>query len=141
MPESNYQQLQHFISESGWSAEEVIKEVGRQTALSSAPLKGDGGLIIDESGNEKAGRKSVGVGHQYIGNIGKTCNARNGVYVGLCREKRVSLVGGRLYLPESRTADKKRCEAAKVPKEEQKYLTKPEIAWGIIEGLPETVKV
>lgn len=27
-----------------------------------------------------------------------------------------------------------------MPKEEQKYLTKPEIAWGIIEGLPETVK-
>ena len=27
IPESNYQQLQHFISESGWSAGEVIKEV------------------------------------------------------------------------------------------------------------------
>ncbi len=140
IPESNYQQLQHFISESGWSAQEVIKEVGRQTARSLAPLKGERGLIIDESGNEKAGGKSVGVGHQYIGHMGKTCNAQNGVYVGLCREKRVSLVGGRLYLPESWTSNKKRCEIAKVPAEEQKYLTKPEIAWRIIEGLPKEVE-
>ena len=140
IPESNYQQLQYFISESGWSAQEVIKEVGRQTARSLAPLKGERGLIIDESGNEKAGGKSVGVGHQYIGNVGKTCNAQNGVYVGLCREKRVSLVGGRLYLPESWTSDKKRCEGAKVPPEEQKYLTKPEIGWKIIEELPKEVE-
>jgi SRSO17 transposase len=140
IPNSNYEQLQYFISESGWSAEEVIKEVGRQTARSLTPLKGDRGLIIDESGNEKAGTKSVGVGHQYIGNVGKTCNAQNGVYVALCRERRVSLVGGRLYLPESWTADKKRCEIAKVPREHQKYRTKPEIAWEIIEELPEEVK-
>ena len=140
IPNSNYEQLQHFISESGWSAEEVIKEVGRQTARSLAGLKGEKGLIIDESGNEKAGHKSVGVGHQYIGNMGKTCNAQNGVYLALCREARVSLVGGRLYLPESWTSDKKRCEAAKVPKQEQKYRTKPEIAWKLIEGLPKEVE-
>ncbi len=80
IPESNYQQLQHFISESEWDALAVMNDVAKNTHLSLEFLTGEKGLILDESGNEKAGEKSVGVARQYIGNVGKVCNWQVGVY-------------------------------------------------------------
>ena len=82
IPDSNYQQLQHFISESEWDAKAVMRDVARNTNRSLEFLKGDKGLILDESGNEKAGAKSVGVARQYIGKVGKVCNSQVGVYAG-----------------------------------------------------------
>jgi SRSO17 transposase len=140
IPESNYQQLQHFISESEWDGKAVMKEVARKTNESLEFLKGEKGLLLDESGNEKAGEKSVGVARQYIGNVGKVCNSQNGVYAGLSRENKISLVGARLYLPKEWTSDKKRCRKAGIPKEEQKYRTKPELGLEIIKELEGVVK-
>ena len=79
IPESNYQQLQHFISVSKWAAKGVMRDVAENTNHSLESLAGEKGLILDESGNEKAGTESVGVARQYIGNVGKVCNAQNAV--------------------------------------------------------------
>jgi len=135
IPESNYQQLQHFISESEWDAVGVMRDVAKNTNQSLESLKGKKGLLLDESGNEKAGKHSVGVARQYIGNVGKVCNAQNGVYAGLSRADKISLVGARLYLPKEWTQDKKRCQKAGIPLEEQKYRTKPELGLEIIREL------
>ncbi len=135
IPDSNYQQLQHFISHSEWDGKAVMRDVARNTNQSLESLKGEKGLILDESGNEKAGEKSVGVARQYIGNVGKVCNSQIGVYAGLSRAEKISLVGAKLYLPKEWTSDKKRCEKAGVPKEERKYRTKPELGLEIIEEL------
>ncbi len=135
IPESNYQQLQHFISESEWDGAAVMRDVARNTNKSLESLVGEKGLILDESGNEKAGKQSVGVAHQYIGNIGKVCNSQNGVYAGLSRGNKISLVGAKLYLPKEWTTDKKRCQKAGIPPEEQKYRTKPELGLEIIKEL------
>lgn len=135
IPDSNYQQLQHFISESEWDGKAVMKEVARKTNQSLEFLKGEKGLILDESGNEKAGDKSVGVARQYIGNVGKVCNSQVGVYAGLSRADKISLVGAKLYLPKEWTTDKKRCQKAGIPSEEQKYRTKPELGLEIIKEL------
>jgi SRSO17 transposase len=135
IPDSNYQQLQHFISESEWDEKAVMQEVARKTNQSLEFLKGEKGLILDESGNEKAGDKSVGVARQYIGNVGKVCNSQIGVYAGLSRADKISLVGAKLYLPKEWTSDKKRCKKAGIPREEQKYRTKPELGLEIIKGL------
>jgi len=135
IPESNYQQLQHFISESEWDGAAVMRDVARNTNKSLESLVGEKGLILDESGNEKAGKQSVGVAHQYIGNIGKVCNSQNGVYAGLSRGNKISLVGAKLYLPKEWTRDKKRCQKAGIPPEEQKYRTKPELGLEIIKEL------
>lgn len=135
IPDSNYQQLQHFISESEWDGQAVMKEVARKTNHSLESLKGEKGLILDESGNEKAGEKSVGVARQYIGNVGKVCNSQVGVYAGLSRADKISLVGTKLYLPKVWALDKKRCQKAGIPVEEQKYRTKPELAFEIIKEL------
>jgi SRSO17 transposase len=135
IPESNYQQLQHFISDSEWDAKAVMKDVAENTNLSLESVAGEKGLILDESGNEKAGEKSVGVARQYIGNVGKVCNSQNGVYAGLSRANKIGLVGAKLYLPKEWTTDKKRCEKAGIPKQERKYRTKPELGLEIIKEL------
>ena len=135
IPDSNYQQLQHFISHSEWDGKAVMKEVARKTNRSLESLAGEKGLILDESGNEKAGSRSVGVARQYIGNVGKVCNAQVGVYAGLSRGDKISLVGAKLYLPKVWTDDKKRCQKAGIPSGEQKYRTKPELALEIVKEL------
>ncbi len=136
IPDSNYQQLQHFISHSEWDASGVMLEVARNTQQSLAPLQGEQGLLLDESGNEKAGTHSVGGARQYIGNVGKVCNSQVGVDAGaqgagikLDWSERVR------YLPQEWTSDKKRCEKAGVPVEEHQYRSKPELAFAIIEEL------
>jgi SRSO17 transposase len=135
IPESNYQQLQHFISNSEWDAKAVMNDVAENTNLSLESLSGEKGLILDESGNEKAGIESVGVARQYIGNVGKVCNSQVGVYAGLSRGAKISLVGAKLYLPRTWTTDKKRCEKAGIPKQERNYRTKPELGLEIIKEL------
>ena len=136
---SSYQQLHHFISHSEWSAEAVMREAARKTAASFESLTGSTGLILDESGNEKAGKKSVGAARQYIGNVGKVCNAQVGVFAALVRANRVGLVAGKLFLPKEWTRDAGRMKSAGVPAAQQVYRSKPELAAELIEQLPEEV--
>jgi len=53
------------------------------------------GLIIDESAHLKKGEKSVGVGRQYAGVIGKVDNCQVGVYASLVNDIRAGLVNER----------------------------------------------
>ncbi|MBK6931079.1 MAG: transposase [Saprospirales bacterium] len=92
-------------------------------------------MILDESGWEKSGKKSVGVARQYIGNVGKVSNGQVGVFTALCKADKVGLVGGRLYLPKEWTNDPQRCNEAKIPGHEQHYRTKPELAIELIKDL------
>ena len=69
------QQLQWFLSESTWDAKKV-----NQTRLSllradttTAPTA-TGVLVIDETGDRKAGSKTAHVGRQYLANLGKIDN-------------------------------------------------------------------
>ena len=56
IPDSHYQQLHHFIGESDWDALGVMRTVARQTQPSLQSEAGQQGLLLDESGWEKAGR-------------------------------------------------------------------------------------
>lgn len=135
VPDSNYQQLQYFISESNWDADGVMMEVARKTQQSLTTFSGSQGLLLDESGWEKSGKMSVGVARQYIGNIGKVCNSQNGVFAALVKGEYVGIVNSRLYLPQEWTNSPARCKAAGVPSAQQCYLTKPELAIEMIEQL------
>ena len=73
-----------------------MRTVATQTQQSLSGLKGQQGLLLDESGWEKAGTKSVGVARQYIGQVGKVCNAQVGVFAALVRGERVGIVNARL---------------------------------------------
>ncbi len=135
LPDTAYQNLHHFISHSPWDYLGVMGEVSRQMAASLAFLPEPCGLILDESGWRKSGKKSVGVVRQYLGNVGKVDNGQVGVFGVLCKGDKVGLVGGYLYLSKEWTQDAARCEAAGVPKSERHYRTKAELAIQIVKGL------
>ena len=135
IPDSDYQQLHHFISESNWDAFGVMRTVAAQTQQSLSGLKGQQGLLLDESGWEKAGTKSVGVARQYIGQVGKVCNAQVGVFAALVRGERVGIVNARLYLPAGWSTDQPRCKAAGIPTAHQVYQTKAELAVSMLTEL------
>ena len=146
VPGSDYDQLQHFISNSPWDSQAVMKSVAEkvQATLSQEVSRPDVssslGLLIDESGWEKSGKKSVGVARQYIGQVGKVANGQVGVFASLSNGEQVGLVQGRLYLPQEWVDDKKRCDKAGIPESEQIYRTKPELAVEILKTLPEQIK-
>lgn len=139
IPDSDYQQLHHFISESSWDAFGVMKTVATQTQQSLQALPGEQGLILDESGWEKAGTKSVGVARQYIGNIGKVCQAQVGVFAALVKGQQAGLINARLFLPTEWCQDRGRCKAAGIPLDQQTYMTKPELAIELLKELPPSV--
>ena len=59
----------------------------------------DSCLLIDEGGFKKSGKHSVGVARQWCGRLGKVDNCQVGVFAALGRDRRVTLVDERLYLP------------------------------------------
>jgi SRSO17 transposase len=123
----NYFQLQHFISDSNWEASEV-KNIASRLMSDALPKRKLTGLIVDETGVRKKGDKSVGVGWQYCGNLGKTDNCQVAVVACLSNGDFASMVDARLYLPEDWSNDEARCNQAQIPNEHRKFKTKSEIA-------------
>jgi SRSO17 transposase len=122
----SYDQLHHFIGSGVWDAApleatllvEADKLVGGEDAW----------LIIDDTALPKKGRHSVGVAPQYASALGKTANCQSLVSVTLASREVPVMVGLRLFLPETWTDDPERMARARVPKDRQAALTKPEIA-------------
>lgn len=129
--DTEYHAMHHFISDSNWDARAVMDQVAKDVSQ-SLPKQTLTGLLIDESGWVKKGDKSVGVGHQYCGNVGKTANSQVAVFGCLCNGKHASLVDSRLYLPTSWTSDRGRCKEAGIPDGERIFKTKQELAADII---------
>lgn len=66
------QQLQGFLSESVWDEREVQAarlKLLREEALTAPHAQGV--LVIDETGDRKAGHQTAHVGRQYLGSVGK----------------------------------------------------------------------
>jgi len=129
---TNYFQMQHFITESNWSAHQLMDEVAREVS-DVLPKNKLTALIIDESGWTKKGEKSVGVGRQYCGNVGKVANCQVAVFASLSNGDYSSLIDARLYLPEDWCNDPARCDEAGIPEDERTFRTKAQLAWEIIE--------
>ena len=129
---SDYQQLHHFISESPWAYHPVIARVGLEMSELYENRSELVGLIIDESGHRKSGKKSVGVARQYLGSVGKVDNGQVAVFASLNQGNDVGMVNTKLYLPKVWTKDQRRCQEAGIPKESQIYKTKPELALEMI---------
>jgi SRSO17 transposase len=128
---SNYHQMQHFISDSPWDYRALMNQIAMDVSL-SLPKRKLTGLIIDESGWVKKGDKSVGVGHQYCGNVGKTANCQVAVFGALSNGDFASMVDARLYLPKDWCDDVSRSQQADIPKEDRVFKAKWEIAIDII---------
>ena len=116
VPDSDYQSLQHFITHSPWESRPVMDQVAKDAdgLFGGNP---DTGLIIDETGIPKAGKKSVAVNRQWCGNLGKVDNCQVGVFSSLVLGSSAALVDCRLYVPKEWTDDTDRCRKAGIPKD------------------------
>jgi SRSO17 transposase len=126
VPGGNHQRVQHFISDTPWDESRVLDEVSAQAngLLGGTPLSF---LIGDESGFSKKGQHSAAVARQHNGRLGKVDNCQVGVFVALAAGRRVTLLEGRLYLPETWCEDPRRCEKAHIPEGHREFKTKAQI--------------
>ena len=122
------QKLQQFITDSPWEEAGVWQAVRREVVERLEPLQA---WIVDETGWLKQGTHSVGVAHQYCGAVGKSANCQINVQVAVTDGMVAVPVGAQLYLPESWTKDRERCQAAGVPGG-LAFATKPQIALALI---------
>lgn len=129
--DSEYYQMQHFISESPWDARAGFDQVARDTNALFAEFERVG-LLLDESSHAKKGEHSVGVSRQYCGNTGKVDNCQVAVYAALSAEKYYGLIDTALYIPECWTKDPKRCKKAGIPQERRTHKTKVELALDLV---------
>jgi len=138
LQDPNYFRMQHFISESNWSYRDVMDTAAIQASRSLRKSKLTG-FYLDETGVEKKGEMSVGVGWQYNGNVGKLANSQVAVMGCLCNGDFSTLVDARLYLPEDWCNDPQRCDKAGIPDEERVFKTKIDFAFEMIQHQVEVV--
>jgi SRSO17 transposase len=122
------QKLQQFMADSPWDDQEVWKAIQERVAPLLEPLAA---WIIDETGWLKQGDKSVGVGPQYCGAVGKQANCQVSVEVVVSDGQIALPVAGRLYLPEKWAQDQARRRAAGVPAQVV-FASKPALALELI---------
>src|SRR5713101_5621672 len=102
------QSLQQLLTSSPWSDEVLWKAIRQGVIPHLEPLEA---WVVDETGWLKQGEHSVGVAHQYCGAVGKSANCQVNVQVAVSEGQVAVPVGARLYLPESWTRDRARCQA------------------------------
>jgi len=91
------QNMQHFVSNSTWSGEEVILAV--ENEVKTHPAFQEAILVLDESAEEKSGEQSAGAGRQHNGRLGKIEMSQVGVFLALVTPNVCIWVDGELYLP------------------------------------------
>src|SRR5258708_11500072 len=83
--------------------------------------------IIDDTSFPKKGRHSVGVHHQYCGQLGKQANCQVAVTLSIANHHASLPIAYRLYLPRDWINDRSRRAKAHVPRA-IRFKTKPQIA-------------
>src|SRR5918994_3008048 len=120
------QRLQFFLSESPWDADAV--NVRRLAGLLSDPATApheQGVLVIDDTGDRKAGTKTAHVARQYLGSVGKTDTGIVAV-TSLWADERVYFpLHVAPYTPASRLPEGKR---------DPSFRTKPQIAVDLVDA-------
>lgn len=140
---AQHQSLLHFVGNACWSDADVLAKV-RELVLPAIEKNGPiEAWIIDDTSFPKQGKHSVGVHHQYCGQLGKQANCQVAVSLSIANHAASLPVAYRLYLPQDWTKDRARRKKAGVPKQ-IKFKTKPEIAleqmrWACESGLPRGV--
>lgn len=137
---AQHQSLLHFVGVGDWSDDKVLAKVSE---LTLPAIERHGPIqvwIIDDTSFPKKGRHSVGVQHQYCGQLGKEANCQVAVSLSVANHFASLPVGCRLYLPKDWATDRARRKKAKVP-DDIRFKTKPQIALDLIEraceaGLP-----
>jgi SRSO17 transposase len=112
LPEGNIQAMQQFIGQSPWEWNSVWERLARRMTKELEP---EPAWIIDDTGFPKQGRHSVGVERQYSGTLGKVGNCQVAVSLHHVGQMASTVLGWRLYLPESWANDRTRRTEAGIP--------------------------
>jgi SRSO17 transposase len=130
---AQHQSLLHFVGEAPWSDEQVLAKV-RDQVLPAIEARGPiEAWIIDDTGFSKKGRHSVGVAHQYCGELGHSGNCQVAVTLSIANHHASLPVGYRLYLPKEWAEDRARRKKAGVP-EHVVFKTKTAIALDLVQA-------
>src|ERR1700724_2558172 len=122
-----HQKLLHFVANSAWSETRVLAKV-RELVLPSIERHGPiEAWIIDDTSFPKKGSHSVGVHHQYCGQLGKQANCQVAVTLSIANHHASLPIAYRLYLPKDWADDAERRDKAHVPAA-IRFKTKPQIA-------------
>ena len=105
--------LQEFLSQLRWDDDRMrdrVQEIVRDEHGGPHAIG-----IIDETSFVKQGDKTPGVQRQWCGTVGKKENCMVTVHLGYARDDFHCLLDGELFLPESWSGDRKRCQEAGIP--------------------------
>lgn len=123
--------MQRLLNASPWD-EDGLRDDLRTVVTDAIGDKGNGILVVDETGFLKKGRKSAGVARMYTGTAGKTENCQIGVFLAYTSPAGHALIDRELYLPACWTEDPERCAAAGIPNTVE-FATKYQLAQRMIE--------
>ncbi len=124
---AQHQKLLHFVADAPWSDERVLAKV-REMVVPAIERHGPiEAWIIDDTSYPKQGTHSVGVQHQYCGQLGKQANCQVVVTLSIANHDASLPIAYRLYLPQEWAEDAARRNKAHVP-EAIAFKTKPQIA-------------
>jgi len=124
---AQHQSLLHFVNESNWSEAQLlakVRELVVPTIERHGPVKA---WIVDDTSYPKQGTHSVGVHHQYCGQLGKQANCQVAVTLSIANHHASLPIAYQLYLPKDWAEDAARRKKAHVPKA-IRFKTKPQIA-------------
>jgi SRSO17 transposase len=138
--DGNVQALQQFVGQSPWDWMPLWERLAKRM---TAELEPDPVWVIDDTGFPKQGKHSVGVERQYSGTLGKVGNCQVAVSLHHVGEQGNTVLGWRLYLPESWAKDRQRRKEAAIP-DEVVFKTKWQLSLDILDqvrawGLPHRI--
>jgi SRSO17 transposase len=126
------QNVQHFVSNSPWSAAGVLRQV-RQEIAARPELQQGGVLVLDESPVKKAGTKTAGAARQWNGRIGHVDLSQVGTFLAFANGPVWTWVDGELFLPERWFGPELATERERlgIPGE-RTFKTKVELGWEMV---------
>lgn len=122
--------LQEFLSQHAWDHERLVDRV--QEIVAREHSGGESIGLLDETSYVKKGDKTPGVQRQHCGAVGKQENCLVTVHLGYAQGDFHCLLDGELYLPESWSQDRGRCQEAGIP-DGVAYRPKSDIALALYE--------
>jgi len=105
--------LQEFLARYKWDENALRQRLHHIIARDHICPHGIG--LIDETSDTKKGVMTPGVQRQYCGAVGKQDNCIVTVHLGYAADDFHTLIDGELFLPESWSKDRPRCQEAGIP--------------------------
>ena len=110
--------LQEFLKDHVWDQRALRDRLHHRVAedLAAVPADDLGTVgLLDETSVVKKGKKTPGVQRQYCGAVGKQENCTVSVHLGVARGGYKALLDADLFLPQSWSKDRPRCQEAGIP--------------------------